>query len=302
VGELRGLQLAGFNPYTAPAIGWVVERGELAYTVRFTLDGDALEAANDVVVGQLRVVPARGADEVERRIGLPLGFLVALAKDGNGEIRVNIPVAGSIHDPTFDMRETIWTAIRNSIRSVVLAPFRAISRSLRAGDTSEAPTVDPVTFAAGSAVLAPDMEKHLLRVADFLRRSPFVNLALAPAPAAGDVEALKTQALNARLRTFRHEHGLSDGPGAVAAYFAAHIPDRSPPPTVEEGLAVLREREPAPQHLVDELARRRVDVTRERLVAVEGIPATRLELDEPQPDAQPAVAGRVEFTIVARDE
>jgi hypothetical protein len=289
----------------------VIKQGELQHTMRFTLDGGALDADTELVVGQLRVAPASGTDEVRRQLGLPLSLIVALAKDDKGEIRANIPVAGSLSDPTFSLRGLVWTAVRQAVARIVRAPFRGISHLRRAGDTVEAPTtieaptVDPVTFAAGSAVIAPDMAQHLLRVADFLRRSPFVNLTLAPAPGAGDVEALRAQAVTARLRAFQAERGLPDGPGVVAAYIAERFPEVPPPATVDDGLALLREREPEPVGPLRDLAQRRIDATRERLVSVEGIPAGRLEIAAPRPDGVPGTAsapGRVEFTVVAGRE
>lgn len=306
VGELGGLPLTGFNPYAEAALGWVITQGELQYKVRFVLDGDALDATNDLVLGQLRVAPTGGTDEVKRRIGLPLDLIVALAKDRRGEIRTSVPLAGSIRDPTFSLRDTVWTAIRRAVTNLVRAPLRTIGRLFQGeNNTIEAPEVDPVTFAAGSSVIAPDMEKHLLRVADFLRRSPFVNLALAPAAAAADIETLRANALAARLRAFQAERDLPAGPGVVAAYFAERFPQVPPPATVEEQLGLLREREPAPDALLGELGRRRVDAARERLVAVEGIPAERLEVHAPRPDPAPLppdAAGRVELTVVAGGE
>jgi hypothetical protein len=74
---------------------------------------------------------------------------------------------------------------------------------------------------------------------------------------------------------------------------------------VDDGLALLREREPEPEAPLRDLARRRLDATREQLVAVEGIPAGRLEIATPRPDGARGTAnteGRVEFTIVAGRE
>lgn len=304
-GELRRFRLASVDPYAETAIGWLIKKGDLQYKVRFKLDGDELAVTNEVVVGQLQVEPASGADEVKQRIGLPLALIVALVKDGKGEIRVNVPVTGSVKDPKFDLRETIWTAVKNVLANIVQAPFRAISRLFSGGDKIEEPKVDAVTFAAGSAVLAPDMEEHLLRVADFLRRSPYVNLALAPAPSAADAEALKAETLTARLREFQKQRSLKDGPGVISAYFTEHLAGVKPPAAVEEQLALLREREPAPEAGLGDLARRRLDATRQRLVAVEGIPAQRLTVVETNAGATapaPGRAGRVEFTVVAASE
>ena len=255
-GEVRHLPLASFNPYTEARLGWVIEQGELEHTVRFMLDGSALEAHNDIVVEQLRVTPARGSDEVRREIGLPLGLIVALAKDRRGEIRASIPVSGSIADPAFNFRGLMWTAVRQSVARIVQAPFRAISRSLSrsssGGEALNEPTVDPVTFAPGSAVIGSPMEQHLLRVADVLRRSPFVNLVLTPEPGADDIEALKAQAVTTRLRSFQAERGLPDGPGVAAAYVAERFPQTPRPLTVDDSLALLQASEPEPSSaLVD---------------------------------------------------
>jgi hypothetical protein len=304
VGDLEGLQLASMNPYAERAIGWVVKRGELQYKIHFTLDASALAATNEIVVGQLQVAPASGADWVRQQIGVPLNLIVALAKDARGEIRANIPLSGSIDNPNLDLRRVVWTAVRKAVARLVRNPFRAISRALRDTDAVEVPTVDPVTFAAGSSVISPEMEQYLLRVADVLRRSPFVNLALASAPGPADVEALKARAVSVKLRAFQAEHGLPDGPGVVAAYFADRFPNIEPPTTVEKQLAVLREREPDPEGPLGDLSRRRVDATRERLTSVEGIPAGRLAIGAPTPvAASPADGeGRVEFTLVAGGE
>jgi Domain of Unknown Function (DUF748) len=306
VGDLHDMQLASINPYAEHAIGWVVKKGDLNYKLHFTLDANALEATNEIVVGQLQVAPASGADWVRQQIGMPLNLIVALAKDARGEIRVNVPLSGSIDNPSFDLRRVVWTTVKKAVARLVRNPFRAISRALRGTDTDtvEVPAVDPVTFAPGSAVISPEMEQYLLRVADVLRRSPFVNLALASAPSREDVEALKAQTLRDKLRAFQAERRLPDGPGVVAAYFAERFPTIEPPTTTEKQLALLREREPAPEGRLDDLSRRRVEATRERLISVEGIPAGRLAIGAASP-AAPSLAdgeGRVELTLVAGGE
>jgi len=308
VGELRSFKLPSVDPYATAATGWMIKRGELTYKMRFKLDGDALEANNDVVVGKLQVAPSSGTDEVKRRIGLPLG-LIALVKDGQGEIHANVPITGSIKDPKFHLGDAIWTAVKNVLTNIVKAPFRAIGRLFSHGDTTDAlqgPSVAPVTFAAGSAVIAPDMEQHLVRVADFMRRTPYVNVALSPTSSGADADALKVEAVNARLREFQKANGLkADAKAVTKAYFKAQLPGVKPPKSVEARLAMLREREPAPERALEDLDRRRVDATRERLVSAEGIPAERLTAADARPvDTPPAAnaTGRVEFRVEARGD
>jgi hypothetical protein len=313
VGELRDFKLPSIDPYAAANIGWVIKKGDLQYKVRFKLEGDQLAAHNELVVGQLQVAPAGANDEVKRRIGLPLGLIVALVKDQKGEIRATIPVTGNVKDPSVSLRETIWTAVKNVLVNIVTAPFKAIGRLFPRDEKPEEqePVVDAVTFTPGSAVLSPAMEEHLLRVADFLRRSPFVNLSLSAVPSRSDVDALKAEAVAERLQAFRKERGLEDAGVALDAYYRERLPDVARPATTEEQVNLLREREAVPDARLTDLARRRVEATRERLVAAEGIPEARLTVsDAVAPDAPaassgaeaprpPTEGGRVEFAVVA---
>jgi Domain of Unknown Function (DUF748) len=302
VGELRSFKLPSVDPYAVSNTGWVIKKGELQYKVRFKLDGDQLTAHNDVVVGALQVAPASGTDEVKRRLGLPLGLIVALVKDQQGDIKASVPVTGSVKDPSFHVGEAVWTAVKNVLVNIATAPFKAIGSLFSKGETLEEPRVDPVTFAAGSSVVSPAMEEHLVRVADFLRQAPFVDLTVTSKPSRDDAEALKGEAVTGRLREFQKERGLDDDAAVLAKYYEEKLPDVPLPPTVEEQLAVLREREPVPDTLVTELSKRRLEATRERLLAVEGIPAARLIVDEAAPStpAEGSGEGRVEFGIAAR--
>ena len=135
-------------------------------------------------------------------------------------------------------------------------------------------------FEAGSAVLAPPMEEHLIRVGDFLRRSPFVSLALQPVASAADVEALKGAAATARVQAFQQERGLADAAAALAVYYRERLPDVPLPESVAEQLALLREREPVPASILAELDRQRPEATRGRLERTEGIPPERLTTGE----------------------
>ncbi|MGH7310241.1 MAG: DUF748 domain-containing protein, partial [Candidatus Rokuibacteriota bacterium] len=302
VGELRSYPLPSVDPYSEAAIGWVITKGELQYKLRFTIDGDQVSAENDLVVEQLQVAPAGGTDDAKKRLALPLGLIVALVKDQQGDIRANVPVTGSVKDPSFKLGNAIWTAVKNVLVNIATAPFKLIGKMLSDGETMEEPKVDPVTFAAGSSVLSPAMEDHLLRVADFLRRTRFVDLAMTSRPSQADVATLKSEAVRARVREFQKARGLEDAAAALAAYYKEHLPDTALPATVEERLAVLREREPVSEAMLAELGRRRLEATRERLLTAEGIPAVRLKVEPATPEGAPAAAdgeGRVEFGVVA---
>ena len=300
VGEIHDLKLPVVNPYSDQMTAWLIQRGNLKYKFNLKVENDQIVAMNEVVVEKLRVAKSnRPDDEAKKRLGLPLGLIVALIKDGNGNVVVNVPVSGSLKDPKFDWSETIWTAVKNVLKNVLASPFRAIGNLFSSEEKMEEPKVNPVTFAAGSTVLAPGMGQHLLRVADFMRQTPYVALTLTPVIAPGDLDALKAEAVAAKVQQFAKERGIGEQVMAIRGYFAVRLPSEKLPPTPDDQLKLLRDREPVPEPKVKELADARIRVTKERLVQREGIEDKRLPVGEPKRGS--SGEGSVEFAVGEHD-
>ncbi len=300
VGEIRDLKLPVVNPYSDQMTAWLIQRGNLKYKFNLKVENDQVVAMNEVLVEKLRVAKSsRPDDEAKKRLGLPLGLIVALIKDGNGNIVVNVPVAGSLKDPRFDWSETIWSAVRNVLKNVLASPFRLIGSLFSSEEKMEEPKVNPVTFAAGSAVLAPAAGQQLLRVADFMRQTPYVSLTLNPVVAPADLDTLKAEAVAAKVQQFAKERGISEQVMAIRGYFAVRLPSEKLPPTPDDQLKLLRDREPVPEPKVKELVEARLAATRERMVKTEGIQEKRLPVSETK--RATTGEGRIEFAIGEHD-
>jgi hypothetical protein len=163
-GTLSDFAVPGTNPYLRRAFGWVAGRGRLTTQVHYRVEGDRLEATNDVLVENLSVRRATG--EVDPRVGLPLGLIVALLKNARGDIEVSVPVTGDLGRPEFGFGDALARAARQLIGKLVTGPFGAIARALRDDEPSEIADleVDPVRFPEGAARLAPEAQEHLQRV------------------------------------------------------------------------------------------------------------------------------------------
>jgi hypothetical protein len=120
-----------------------------------------------------------------------------------------------------------------------------------------------------------------------------------------------------RVDKFRQEQGIADLPTAIRRYYQVVVKDAQLPMSVEEQLVLLRKREPVPAGPLAELRQRRLDVTRERLAKVEGIPEARLQVAPDRAPAatpppagaapagapdSPSAGGRVEFGITGESD
>lgn len=297
VGELRDFTLASVNPYAESFLSWFIRRGKLAAKVHYRLERDRFTGTHDILVGNLQVAPAAQTDEVKKRLGLPLGLIVAVLKDHRGDITFSLPLSGNLSDKSFNWGETIWAGVKQVILKVLAAPFNAIGRLFTSGDKVEELVVQPVTFAAGSSVVGPEMERHVTKVGDFLRQSPYVRLEMIPVATARDADNLKGQEVTARIQKLQREKSIAEFPAAVRVYFREQLPGAEPPKAAEDQLAMLREREPVPSVRLQELLTRRLEATREALAKAEGIPATRLVAGEAKRLLDGSGEGRVEFSV-----
>jgi hypothetical protein len=296
--ELRNFAIPRTNPRLQNLLAWIARDGQLSTKLKIKLDGDKLDANSDIVVGRLDMVPGGEGDEVKQRIGLPLGMIIGLMKDARGEIRLSVPVSGSLNAPEFSLKEAIWGAVKSIIANVVLAPFRAIGRLFSKDDKIESVSIDPVRFGSGTAALAPGAEEHLKKVAEVLQKAPAIRIGLAPVVTEGDLLALKTQEVTARLQRIQREQGLPNLEAAGGRLYAERFPGKQPPKTLEEIVAALRDAEPAPQEAGRALAGRRLEATREALVKTGQIDAGRLQTADPPAGPAATGEGRVEFSIL----
>ena len=290
-GELRGFTLASVNPYADSAVAWVVEKGKLGLKFHVKIENNQIDVTDEIAVENIHVAPSREDDEVKKRVGLPLGLIVALITDGDNNLKINLPVSGPLDDFKANFSDAIWTVVKNVVVNIAAAPFRAIGRLFKGKDDKvESLAVEPVTFKPGTDTVADGMDQHLTKVADFMRRAPGIRLTLAPHPGAADVESLKGQELNARLQQRQREKGLKDFRSVVAAEFLEKFPEVKPLPPPDDQLTRLREAEALPPERLSDLLARRVAAVRDALTKAEGIPETRLKADEtaPAPAASPA--------------
>jgi Domain of Unknown Function (DUF748) len=299
-GELRDFTLARVNPYADSFVSWIVDRGKLGVRFHYRVERGQLEASNEIVIDDIHVAPSRQEDEVKKRIGLPLGLIVALITDANNDLKINLPMSGPLATWKADLGDAIWTVVKNVVVNIAAAPFRAIGRMFTSGDNKvESLSIEPITFPAGGDVIAGGMEQHLTKVADFLRRAPAIRLSLTPFASSADLDNLKGQELTARLQAVQREKKLPDFAAAVAAEFKTRFPTPpgTPPPAPDAQLARLREAEPLPDSKVTELLQRRVNAVREGLVKDQGIPEGRVRASEPKEIKATDTSGRVEFSI-----
>jgi hypothetical protein len=143
--SFHNIELSTFNPYSGKFAGYNISKGKLNTDLHYLVDGRKLDAQHHIVVDQLEF-----GDKTESKeaVSLPIKLAVALMKDRNGVIDLNIPVTGSLDDPQFKLGPIIWKVFVNILEKAVTAPF-ALLGSLFGGG----PDLQFIDFQPGIAEL-----------------------------------------------------------------------------------------------------------------------------------------------------
>jgi hypothetical protein len=166
--SFKDLDLAIVNPYSGHFAGYKIDKGKLSVDVSYKIEQRKLAAQQHFVVAQLQL-----GDQVDSpdAVHLPLKIAVALLKDRNGVIDINLPMSGSLDDPHFSIGPVIWKAFINLIVKAATAPFALLGHLFGGSEH-----MNIVEFAAGSAELEPPAKDQLASLVKALKERPQLKL------------------------------------------------------------------------------------------------------------------------------
>lgn len=168
-GTVRNFEMTEATPYSGKYIGYAIEKGKLSLDLKYSIAGKKLDSQNVIFFDQLTL-----GDTVESpdAIKAPMKLAIALLKDRSGQIKLDIPVSGSIDDPEFRIGPIIWKVIMNLIVKAATAPFALLGALFGGGGEQ----FSYVEFDYGSAKLSDAAMKKIETVTKALSERPALNL------------------------------------------------------------------------------------------------------------------------------
>lgn len=206
----RDIELAPLSPYSVKYAGYGIERGKLSLNVKYHIENRKLDAENQLYLDQLTF-----GEKVESPTAttLPVTFAVALLKDRNGVIDLNLPISGSLDDPQFSLWGIIGKVIGNLIVKAVTAPFALLGALFGGGEE-----LSYLEFPPGSAALDPSGHGKLGTLAKALADRPALKLdIIGRAEPEADREGLKRASVAAKVRAQKFEELRRAGRGPASA-------------------------------------------------------------------------------------
>ncbi|MCA6216653.1 DUF748 domain-containing protein [Ideonella sp. B7] len=298
------LELAPLSPYAGKYAGYAIERGKLTMDVGYRIDPDGkLDARNRIVLNQLTFGEHIDSPDATK---LPVLLAVALLKDRNGVIDLDLPISGSINDPQFSVGGLIVKVIVNLLVKAVTAPFALLTGG-------GGPDLSQVAFVPGTATLVTGSDAALDKVAKALQDRPGLRMTVTgTADLAAEHDAVQAAWVQERVLAEQRRRALREGeaPDAVLPaltpaqrealvrqlYADTKLPGKprnliglAKDIPVAQMEALLRKAAPVNDDVVRQLALARGIAVRDALLA-RGLPSERLFLAAPRAHAPAAPA------------
>ncbi len=219
------IELAPLSPYSVKYAGYAIERGKLSVEVHYKIDPDGkLEASHQVILNQLTFGEHVDSPSATK---LPVRLAIALLKDKDGVIDINLPVTGTLADPQFSVGPIIWKVIINLLTKAITAPFSLLSGG-------GGPDLSSVPFQAGTSLPTDAGNAAIAKVAKALEDRPALKMTVVgEADPSGEFEALQRATVEQRLlQEQRREELRASG--------AASAPKASPALTEAERARLVK--------------------------------------------------------------
>ena len=192
--KFNNIELSTLTPYSGRYAGYAIDKGKLSLHLNYKIANRMLDGSNKLIIDQLELGTTTDSEEA---VSLPLELALAILKDRNGVIDIDLPTKGDMDDPEFNISGLVFKALVNVITKAATAPFSMLG-NLVGGDSDE---LSSVAFEAGKAELSTEQIENLATLSGALKKRPQLMLEIrAMVDQEADGKALKGLKLNKQLK------------------------------------------------------------------------------------------------------
>ncbi|WP_455388864.1 DUF748 domain-containing protein, partial [Petrachloros mirabilis] len=295
--KFDNVDLTVATPYSGKYAGYPIHKGKLFLDLTYKVSKKQLEAENKVTVDQLTFGEETNSPDAT---SLPVPLAVALLKDRNGRIDIDLPIRGDLNDPDFKYGRVLLSTLVNLLTKMVASPFALMGKLIPGAGDGE--SLQYIEFEPGVPSLIDSELTKVEALTKGLEERPGLRLEVTgTANPTRDRKALALQKLNeqllamwqqekggsqetsmpveeqARLIKKLFEQGRSQQPVAPPAQKSEVAPQ---PPTVDEMRQALVATISVDDAALRTLAHQRADHIRERFVGGGKLASERVFLTE----------------------
>ena len=169
----NNIAVKNFTPYSSKFVGREIKNGKLDLDLKYNIQKSNLEARNIIILSQLEL-----GDKIENpdALSLPLDIAIALLKDSNGIINIDLPISGNVDNPEFSITPILWQGFTNLITKAITAPFSLLASMFNFSEDE----IKTVKFDALEKEIGPIQKESLDKIAQILKSKKELAIELTP--------------------------------------------------------------------------------------------------------------------------
>ncbi len=187
---VKNYPLTSLSSYTVQSVGTALAGGQLKIESKLKLIDDTLDLKNSVFLEQLETetISQELATELNNQLPIPLDAALAMLRDSDRNINLDIPISGPVNDISVGISDIVVTALSKSIVSAAssyfvyaLGPYAALAYvGMKVGEEMMQVNLPPIQFQPGERILLKEQTDYLERIATILKERPETDLQLIP--------------------------------------------------------------------------------------------------------------------------
>ncbi len=163
--DLTDLPIDPFESYVKRYLGYKIEQGKIRGDFEYSTAQGQLDGTNRIVLENLSLGESVESPDA---ISVPLKLALAVLRNRQDEVVLNVDVSGSLQAPEFDLGQIIQRAFRNVLVKAATAPFSVLGSLF--GFKEE--DLKAAEFLPGEAIVGEAAEKRLDALAQVLNDRP----------------------------------------------------------------------------------------------------------------------------------
>jgi translation initiation factor 1 (eIF-1/SUI1) len=188
--------LTAFSTYLEKYAGHPLNKGKLSMNLQYGIHEKQLKAGNKFQIDHFTLGPRNDSTNATH---LPVKLAVALLKDRNGQINLDVPLTGRTDDPQFRVAPLILKVVVNLMVKAATSPFSMLGALVGGGEE-----LSFVEFAPGRYDISDAESQKVEKLVKALDQRPALNLEIAGSfDPDKDREAMARMKLEQQIRILR---------------------------------------------------------------------------------------------------
>ena len=128
--SVKDMDLTPTSPYSGKFAGYRIAEGKLNLDLAYQIVGKKLKSKNVITLDQFTFGEKVDSPDATH---LPVRLAIAILKDRDGKIVLDVPIEGSLDDPKFRIGKVVKRAIVNILEKVATSPFSLLGAMFGGG-------------------------------------------------------------------------------------------------------------------------------------------------------------------------